>query len=164
MLGKIQAGNPNPGFILISGAWGTERKTITWRFELWWKTSWLPSHCGVDMGWRKGDLWFLHSSGTCKDCIFSSNGNNKCPDFPNHVVLLTVFWMDSFFCLSRVGILLRRGVIWEEGKEQSMEVNDWNDGIISMALHFFRSRDGVQRRRESFVSMWITTEAKGWLS
>lgn len=53
------------------------RERITWRFELWWKTSWLPWSCGAGMGWRKADLWFLHSSGTHKDCIFSSNGNNK---------------------------------------------------------------------------------------
>lgn len=50
----------------------------------------------------------------------------KRPDFPNHVVLSTVHWMDSFFCLSGVGTLLRTVVIWEEGRNSAWK---WMTGI-----------------------------------
>lgn len=69
----------------------------------------------------------------------------KRPDFPNHVVLSTVHWMDSFFCLSGVGTLLRTVVIWEEGKEQCMEVNDWHSNF-SLFL-FLQKHIWGQRRR-----------------
>lgn len=139
------------------------RERITWRFELW-TTSWLPRSCGVGMGWRNTDLWFLHSSGTCKNCIFSSNGNNKMSWLPKPCSALTVLWMDSFFCLSRVGILQGTDIIWEEGKEHFVEVNDWhyNSSLLLWLCVSLEAQMGGRGEGESFVSMWITSEAKGW--
>jgi len=82
MLGKIQAADPNSWFMLVFGACETLREGSTWRFELRWKTSWPPRSCGVSMGWRKGDPWFLHSSRTRQDHVFSRDGSNKMSQVP----------------------------------------------------------------------------------
>lgn len=156
VMGKIQAANPNPRFILIFGMCETLRKSpgdLNFVGKL--------DDCPVGIGWRKRDLWFLHNSGTHKDCIFSSCRNNKMSWLPKPL-WFSAQLMDNFFCLSRVGRLLPADVIWEEAKVYGSEWLPFQLFLVSESLCFLRSTDGGRGERESFFTVWIASEEKGW--
>lgn len=72
--------------------------------------------------------------------------------------------MDNFFNLSRVGRLLPADIIQEEEEVCESEWLTLQLSFISKALCFLRSTDGGRGEKESFFTVWITSEEKGWLS
>lgn len=147
MLGKIQASHPTQdshSFLVCVRL----RERLTWRFELW-KTSWLPRNCGVGMGWRKGNWRFLHRTGTRKNYLFSSNANNKISWLPKPCSPLNCPLNEQLSLSIQSGHTAANGC-YLGGREGTVYGSKWMTSqlfFISMALCFFRSADGGQRRR-----------------